>query len=297
MSQLAPFQEPYHFSDLDERPELAEEVLALFRRFGPGRFHAVNGEPSNMGQLPSIGDLLDCLGVLIVLSPNDMLAGALGICPYSSTQVTLWGPVVSSGHQGHTVGTTLLNRAKDALREGGFESARVLNDTRNRRGRSFFLKHGMTPWKDNHLYEHALKELPGEDFPGVSLARSSDHREVEAITMANFPESSHCNVSLQQRERQGYRHYILQVGGTIVATAAVKGLGRRSWMSLIGVHPEYHGQGYGTRLLRGLLKHEFSLGSRCIGLEVLADNLGAMHIYAKAGFQRRWTSSILVGPL
>ena len=204
---------------------MAEEVLALFRRFGPGRFHAVNGEPSNMGQLPTIDDLLDCLGVLIVLSADDMTAGALGICPYSSTQVTLWGPVVSSGYQGHTIGTTLLDRAKEALREGGFESVRVLNDTRNRRGRSFFLKHGMTPWKDNHLYEHPLTVLPEEEFPGVSLARPSDHREVEAITMRCFPDSSHCDVSLQMRERQGYRHYILQVSGTIVATAAIKGMG------------------------------------------------------------------------
>ena len=69
MSPSEPFRERYIFSDLDERPELAEEVLALFRRFGPGRFHAVNGEPSNMGQLPTIDDLLDCLGVLIRFTP------------------------------------------------------------------------------------------------------------------------------------------------------------------------------------------------------------------------------------
>ena len=193
-----------------------------------------------------------------------MTAGALGICPYSSTQVTLWGPVVSSGYQGHTIGTTLLDRAKEALREGGFESVRVLNDTRNRRGRSFFLKHGMTPWKDNHLYEHPLTVLPEEEFPGVSLARPSDHREVEAITMRCFPDSSHCDVSLQERERQGYRHYILQVSGTIVATAAIKGMGRRSWMSLIGVHPrppwlglwhQAHSRPPETRISTGFTHH------------------------------------------
>lgn len=296
MPHASPSPSAQRFTDLDERPELAEEVLTLFRRFGPGRFHAVNGEPSAMGQEPTLGDLLDCLGVLIVLSSDDLVAGALAICPYSTSQVTLWGPVVASGFQGHTLGPQLLDRAKQALRDGGFESIRVLNDTRNRRARSFFLSHGMAHWKDNHLYERPLGEELSEG-PGVSVARASDHQEVASIILTCFPDTSHCDLSIAERERQGYRHYILQASGTIVAVAAVKGLGRRSWMSLYAVHPQHQGKGFGTTLINGLLYLEFERGSRLIGLEVLADNQAAMRIYERAGFVRRWTASILVGPL
>ncbi|TVR42696.1 MAG: GNAT family N-acetyltransferase [Planctomycetota bacterium] len=297
MPSKSPQNLQLRFTDLDERPDLSEEVLALYRRFGPGRFHAVNGEPSAMGQEPQITDLYDCLGVLVAMDGNDQVAGALAICPYSSSQVTLWGPVVASGHQGYTIGPRLLDRARQALREGGFESVRVLNDTRNRRARAFFLSHGMAPWKDNHLYERQLDGTEPMEAPGVALARLSDHSEVGSIIMTCFPDSSHCDVSLFERERQGYRHYILQASGNIVAVAAVKGLGRRSWLSLYAVHPRRQGKGYGTTLIQGLIGEEYRHGVRSIGLEVLADNTTAIRVYERVGFVRRWTASILVGPL
>lgn len=285
------------FTDLDERPDLGRDVLQLFRRFGPGRFHAVHGEPSRMGQEVGMADLEQCLGVLICLDDSQRPAGALGICSYSSNQVTLWGPVIASGHQGQSLGRALLLRAKDALRDGGFESIRVLNDTRNRRGRNFYLSNGLSPWQDNHVYEHLFEHPPYPFCPGVSLAKHSDHQEVSSIIHACFPDSSHCDVSLVQREREGYRHYILQIGGDIIGIAAINGLRPRSWMSLYGIHPHFQGQGHGKQLLAGIVHHEHELGCRSLGLEVLARNRAAIALYERAGFQRRWTASILVGPL
>lgn len=54
---------------------------------------------------------------------------------------------------------------------------------------------------------------------------------------------------------------------------------------LIG-EPAQQSRGYGTSALRQLLSHAFDdLNLRKICLRVLADNVRAIHVYAKAGFQ------------
>ena len=42
---------------------------------------------------------------------------------------------------------------------------------------------------------------------------------------------------------------------------------------------------------------EAALGQRDLGLEVLADNPAAIAAFTKAGFQKAWTATILVGPV
>jgi ribosomal protein S18 acetylase RimI-like enzyme len=292
--RLLDSQEPV-FTDLDQRPDMVEAVVELFARFGPGRYHAVSGEPSRMGQVPRRQDLQDSLGCLLALEGN-RVAGALVICPYSDQQVTLWGPVIDSGHQGRSFGPRLLAKAKEALAEGGFDSVRVLNDHRNRRARRFFLSHGFSPWKDNHVYERELGGPMPATVPGVTLARAADQDEVASVILSGFPETGHCDVPLTERERQGYRHWILQDAGHIIGVAVMAG-GRRSWLSLYAIHPQHQGRGLGTRLLDGVLLGEQREGSKRLGLEVLADNKRAIGIYEQAGFERRWTCSILVGPV
>lgn len=285
-----------HVTDLDESPHLLEGVLELFRRFGPGRYHAVNGEPSRMGRVPRDQDLQDALGVVVVLHEGQV-AGAMALCPYSETQATLWGPIVESGFQGHSFGPLLLSTARQALRDGGFESIRALVDHRNRRARAFFLRSGLSPWKDNLLFERDLDENLPEVGPGIVTATAADHPEVVELILSAFPDTGHCDEPLAERERQGYRHYLLQDGGTVVATAAVKDAGTRSWMSLLAVHPQHRRKGYAKQLVTGVCRAEYEAGRRRMGLEVLADNNPAIRCYEGVGFQRQWGMWILVGPV
>lgn len=283
-------------TDLDADPQLLSEVLELLRGCPPGRDHAVSGHPSRMGCEPRPQDLHDALGVLVATADGET-AGALAICPYSDEQVTLWGPVVHRRLVRRGIGSRLLHEARAALREGGYESLRVLVDTRNRDARAFFLASGLAVWKDDLLYERnllgALPPSPG----GVSRARPSDHAEVAGVFAAAFPESGHLQRPLAQREREGYRHHILQDSGRILAAAAVKGEPERSWLSLLAVRPEARGRHLGTRLLAGALHAEAELGVTRLGLEVLADNVPAIALYTGLGFQRAWTATIMTGPV
>jgi len=287
--------------DLDQRPDLLPWLVPLFSAAQAGRDHAVCGLPARMGLPPTGEDLRRCLGVLVAVGvkPDDGggndIAGALAICPYSDEQVTLWGPVCAASDGLETVGGRLLAGAHEALVEGGFATVRALVDVRNRHLRSFLLAHGLTAWKDTHICERALNQLPA-DPGGVRLALRRDHRAVGELFAEAFPDSQHHVPNLAARERDGYRHYLVEENGRIIAAAAVQDGGRRAWLKLIAVADHARRHGAGRRLLAGLLHHESRLGWRDIGLEVLADNTAAIAAFSAAGFHRSWTATILAGP-
>lgn len=56
-------------------------------------------------------------------------------------------------------------------------------------------------------------------------------------------------------------------------------------ITLLGVHPEYQGQGLGQLLLCSLLDRAREIEMARATLEVRDSNLGALHIYEKYGFQ------------
>ena len=283
--------------DLDQRPELAPQALELFRSCPPGRDHAVIGMPSRMGRTPRLVDLEQCLGVVVACDHKDQVIATLGICGYSDEQVTLWGPVIHRGHLRRGIGSHLLSETRQALRDGGFGSCRVLVDSRNREARAFFLANGLTPWKDNDVYERKIDPHDLPDIGGVTLAKPSDHQEIADLLVRVFPESGHLDHSLVDREREGYRHYILQSGGTIVGVTAVRSGDRRSWLSLVAIAADQRGQGHGRTLIQGTLAGEASHGANAIALEVLYDNYPAQQLYTGSGFQRRWSATILTGPV
>jgi ribosomal protein S18 acetylase RimI-like enzyme len=282
-------------ADLDQRPDLLAPVLELLVAHGPGRAHAVCGIPPRMGQTPVAADLAACLGTLVLLD-GQRVAGALAICPYSDEQATLWGPVTDEAYSLATVGRLLIGEARQALRDGGFESARCLADIRNRALRQFLLGQGLASWKDTHVYERSLAKAPAPG-PGTRAMKPRDHAEVATILGEAFPESLHCQPSLATRDREGYRHYLLERDRAVVAAAAVQAAGKRSWLKLIAARPAARRGGGARALLDGVLAGEAALGQREIGLEVLADNPGAIATFERCGFRRSWTATILTGPV
>ncbi|MFW5750046.1 MAG: N-acetyltransferase family protein, partial [Planctomycetota bacterium] len=224
-------------TDLDAEPACELPALELFRAAQAGRNHAVCGEPSRMGLSPELTDLRQALGVLCAVE-QDQVLGALAICPYSDEQVTLWGPVVAPAERRRGIGSELLRETRAAIRDGGFQSLRVLVDERNRIARAFCLAHGLSPWKHDLVFEHSLGRTPHEMVAGVCLARSEDLDEVARLLRQGFPESSYCDAPLAQRERQGYRHYLYQESGAILAAATVRTQTARNWLNMLTVAPD-----------------------------------------------------------
>ncbi len=287
-------------TDLDQRPELTTAALALFADAGPGQHHVVCGIPERMGLPPMSADLGHTWGVVIA-ARGLRLAGALALCRYSEQQVTLWGPALGIGADAYVVGGRLLTEVRTALKNAGYESMRALVDTRNRAAKAFFLDHGFTAWKGNHLYEHELltdaREAAADTIANVRLATPSDHDAVAKILTQGFPDSDHARTNLAKREREGYRHYLLESDAGIVAAAAIEREPLRSWLKLIAVRRDQRGRHLGRKLLSGLLTIEASYGTRRVGLEVLADNHAAIALYESCGFQRPWSMTILTGPV
>jgi GNAT superfamily N-acetyltransferase len=285
----------YSLVDLDQRPDLAAEVLALFTASPPGANHLVCGLPAYMGLPASPESLSQAAGVLIALSGN-RAAGALALCPYSEEQITLWGPAVAKG-AGSETGARLIDAAREALHLSPYGSMRALADTRNRRSRTLLLAHGFTTWKDTYCYE---RELGGAAQPGTSRVRRAavrDHAVLATIFIQGFPDSDHCIPSLQRRESEGYRHYLLEDDGVVAAAAAIQDAGGRGWLKLVAMRPEMRGKHLSKRLLEGVLAEEGKRHTRALALEVLADNAPAIHLYESVGFKRRWTATIFTGPV
>ena len=56
-------------------------------------------------------------------------------------------------------------------------------------------------------------------------------------------------------------------------------------ITLLGIHPDYQGQGLGQLLLRSMLDRARAIDMARATLEVRPSNQGAIHIYEKHGFQ------------
>jgi ribosomal protein S18 acetylase RimI-like enzyme len=281
-------------TDLDDRPELATAVLRLYRHAGPGRHHAVCGDPAGMGLPPELNQLLDAPGVLLGLD-GDGLTAVLACCSYSDEQITLWGPVTEPPEQeGHA--DAVLVGLRRLLHQSPYSSLRVQVDTRNRWLRAFYLRHGLSIWKDNVIFEVALQGQYELDEQVCRL----DYTDLEAareLLYLAFPDSGHFEQAMIDREHKGYRHYGLWQGHALVGAAALRPHRRRSWLSMLAITDSQRAKGLGTRLLRGICAHEQAGGALALGLEVLADNQTALRAYDKAGLERQFTTTILTGPI
>lgn len=284
------------FSDLDERPYLAPRVLEMFTAAGPGRHHAVCGEPQRMGMPPNLQDFEHSMGVLLALEEGH-LSGALCLCPYSDEQVTLWGPVSHNGFDPE-LASMLLERAKEALSKNDFSSFRILVDSRNRQTYEFLINKGLHDFQKNILYArdiHKPAELPEY---AVQLARSEEELLLVHNILNNaFPENGHCSLELTTRIEQGYFHYILKFHDAIAGCAVISRNQRRSWLSLLCIDNAYRGNGLSKHLLNGAINCEYAAEQKEIALEVLANNKPAKALYKHCGFQKQWEASILTGPV
>jgi ribosomal protein S18 acetylase RimI-like enzyme len=281
-------------TDLDESPDLITSAFALVQRTARGRDHIVAGDVQRIGRKPTADDFVAAAGVLVAVHGEEVV-GVLALYHYGDEQMTIWGPGVHPGWVARGVGTDLWLQARRSLAEAGYISVRTVVDERNRGLRGFWLARGMRPWKDNLFFQKNLVALPAE--PGVFLGRRDDHAAIEDVLAVSFPDASHLDRSLLEREREGYRYWVLQDGGSILAAAAVIGSGKHRWLHLLAVSPQTRGRGVGHRLLQGILAGEYDDGGKVLTLEVLADNRPACALYESHGMHRRWSTRVLTGPV
>lgn len=286
---------PIHLVDLDQRPDLAPAAVGLFAACPPGAEHQVCGIAAWMGLTPTQTTLDLAAGVLLAMSGNRALA-ALAICPYSEEQVTIWGPAASHAAPAAVVGD-LLEAARGALQLSRYGSVRMLVDSRNRKARTLLQSHGFNAWKDNLLFERRIDAAQAGQATRVRLATARDHSAVATVFIQGFPESDHCLPNLAKREHDGFRHYLLEDAGQVVAAAAVQDAGGRAWLKLITTRPDRRGKGHSRMLLDGLLVEESKRHTRSIALEVLLENQAAVKLYESSSFKRRFTATVMTGPV
>ena len=132
-------------------------------------------------------------------------------------------------------------------------------------------------------------------FGRTARSSASPLTSVQGAALEQRPRSSARGAAL--REREGYRYWVLQEGGNIIATAAVIGQGPNRWLHLLAVDPTMRAQGVGRRMITGVMSSEYASGGRVLTLEVLADNKVACSLYEKMQMHRRWSTRVLTGPV
>lgn len=79
--------------------------------------------------------------------------------------------------------------------------------------------------------------------------------------------------------------FVGEIDGRVMATIMVGFEGRRGWLNLLGVLPEYQGQGYGSELVRHAVEVLRKIGAPKVNLLVRPSNSKVQAFYEKLGFE------------
>lgn len=122
--------------------------------------------------------------------------------------------------------------------------------------------------------------LPDEDDPEIitlTLADIPEMLELKAVAFPGYFGPRAPELGRFYGVRDADTQKLVAMGGERLATFADREV------SAVCTHPDHLGQGYATRLIRAVLRHQASLGVRSI-LHVAAANRRAISIYERLGF-------------
>jgi GNAT superfamily N-acetyltransferase len=129
-----------------------------------------------------------------------------------------------------------------------------------------------------HLRESSVEpmELPAwVDAVGALRGSPRDHRASHLARLQGMP--------------LAMRAVAIRENGAIVATGLTIVEDRSAGLFDIITHDKARQQGYGRRIVQGLLRHGWDLGARDAYLQVQGDNVPARRLYAQFGFAERYT--------
>jgi ribosomal protein S18 acetylase RimI-like enzyme len=227
------------------------------------------------------------------------------------------GPNVVPEARRHGVGSALMRKAFDSLRQRGATGAEDGAGDWNTAAHAFLRKHGFEPSHTYSRMERDFGPVPtgiGENrevvlqpfgesdeevatWHGLIKAAFADYHNFEAMPLAEF-----FHFARHQRDGGGFfeRWFALldgvPVGYLIIEIDPQENekLGKmRGWVNDIGVLKEHRGRGIATRLLIHTVERLRALRMESVVLSVDDQNVtGARRVYERVGFRvvRRYTS-------
>jgi ribosomal protein S18 acetylase RimI-like enzyme len=226
------------------------------------------------------------------------------------------GPNVVPEARRRGVGSALMRKALEGLRQRGATGAEDGAGDWNTAAHAFLRKHGFEP---SHTYSRMERDLAsvsgiGEDrdvvlqpfgesdeevatWHGLIKAAFAEYHHFEAMPLEEF-----FHFARHQRDGGGlFERYFALLNGVPVGYLIIEidpqeneKLGkRRGWVNDIGVLKELRGRGIATRLLIHTLERLQALGMESAVLSVDDQNVtGARRVYERVGFRvvRRYTS-------
>jgi len=124
-----------------------------------------------------------------------------------------------------------------------------------------------------------LREYDSHDFAAIE--------DLWAITKLGESKRGDNNLVLEKSLRYGGKFYVLEdlVTNELIGTCWITNDTRRLYLHHLGIHPNYQHRGYGMLLMQKALDYAKNKKMQ-IKLEVHQENLTALNLYRKLGFNK-----------
>ena len=135
--------------------------------------------------------------------------------------------------------------------------------------------------KDNELTPRPqieIREAAAMDWPTVQAQCYPDH-EPSLLRI-------HFDRALEQQARGRGCWLVATIKDVIVGAGQLSPYGRRLEIANVAVAPRWRKQGIGTRLVADLNRLAAAMGYRTVDISVAADNVGALRLYRRLGFEQ-----------
>lgn len=135
-----------------------------------------------------------------------------------------------------------------------------------------------------------IRPIQTQDIAGFRAALDSVAKERKYISTLEAPALEQVASFVNDNISQKYPQHVALDGDTIIGWADIIPHKRDSEKHIgtlgMGLIQGYRGQGVGSRLLAAVIAAAWDYGLKRLELEVFADNLAAIQLYRKHGYQQ-----------
>lgn len=216
------------------------------------------------------------------------LVGVAGAIDLMGLETYDWSMVVSPMYRQIGIGTALFRVLHEGLFERGAEGELALVHENNTFGRKFLERFGFiysfseatfeakaeVANPDNHIYIRQYSKLDQNALVQIFSDAFGDLRE-ESLELIDYNTSS-----------EGSVLWVAELNEEVVGTLTSTKEGDVQKVTALAVHPKMQGKGIGTALLNWTRDFALRHGEKYVMLDVEIDNVQALSVYEKAGFQK-----------
>jgi putative acetyltransferase len=135
-----------------------------------------------------------------------------------------------------------------------------------------------------------IAPISAEHIVSFRSALDQVAREKRYLAMIEAPPLEQVASFVRENIKTGIAQFVALSGGEVVGwtdivPAWAHGVSHRGSVGM-GVLPQFRGQGIGRRLLEACIAKSWANGLTRVELEVRADNMNAVHLYERLGFER-----------